>query len=402
LVKAVCTIHGVRGEESATMVLVAATMLCLALPQKPANALVPEKPSGTLALWDEGIDWINDLLEPYRERIRKNPDRLGTQEEYESHPGYDLCELCNAMYRHGKCASAEIATKGLVHGARSQLANKAVRILERRGLAPNVNASLHETNVKMYNLGCEDDSALWWNACSKLSCMADMEGIDSTCKYRIASMDHNPLGGSEMEAVMHSDTEDNDISQFDDVHGDDDALDSSGGWNPDDLNQATKSKAKAKALKARTTMLNEQGSGDQGSGGAAVYVDPQKHKAMIFQNYYHAHCGAGLDIRMVQMACHFPAKRWCVKLGAMNHVKQCGNVFCNKKPCLWTCTTSEQLVKSGRVYDTATNLVDSMLPRECEQDVDTLFSPSDHSSGWPLPTRVSACADPITGYVLRE
>ena len=302
-----------------------------------------------------GASEVRALLEPYRNLIRN-------QEEPEDEPslaGYDLCSMCQAMFRDGECSSARNATTNTIKALRAKLDNRAVRLSAAVGAAPpQLSAALAYTHVELGKLECEDDSAIWWDSCSKLSCMNNMEGVDVSCKYRVAQMSANPMGGSEMGAVMHA--------------------------------------QKAASRKGSMNTTNP------------------RLPAAIFQNYFHSHCGAGFDIRTVGMACHFPAKQWCVKLGAISHVNQCKGMFCGKKPCVWTCKKKAAEAGSGDeddpedelvseedrstrhvVYETASTLLDTVLPRECHQEVDVTLPPG--PDGWPKPTRISTCANPLTG-----
>lgn len=226
--------------------------------------------------------------------------------------GYELCSMCQAMFKQGKCSSAEEATtdmltqvRTVIHGGQTQYHKVGIE-----GEMTLDAATIARVVDRTKELTCADDSAVWWDACSKLDCMNNMEGIDRKCKYRIASHMENPLAGSAELALKR----------------------------------------------------NEE-----------LFFGMKKGSpvpSLLSMSYFHSHCGAGFDRRMVWLGCHFPAKRWCIAVGFSYHVKVgCEhNYRCNSTvPCLWKCGdagTSEDWLEP---YEKANSVFDTLVPRECRQ-----------------------------------
>lgn len=318
------------------------------------------------------LDDVMRALGDYRRRLERQ-DNAST---VPSRKGYDLCAMCQAMYHRGECTSRDEATRRLVETARAQLSADNPRIgnlaLAAGTQNPHLmNRSIAHARELIGSLQCPDDAGAWWRACSRLSCMNGMADIDSTCKYRIAPLAANPLGGSEAEAVR---------------------------------------KVTAKLVEAQRRGVPLQDVDDSG----------QSLPRFLMYNDYHSHCGSGFDARVVGMSCHFPSKLWCTKLGGFVHARECAGLFCGTQPCLWTCTPSsaeEASLSPGKtrgvtdplVYEAAHDVLDAVLPHECQQEVDGKVdglqtTTPDGTSGRALhlrPTRNSVCANPITGEAVR-
>lgn len=307
--------------------------------------LAEEQESDVLYTASEGLP----LMEAYRLAIKaKQGDQAHVPPK--DVPGYDMCAMCKAMYVHGKCSSADKAESELKEYLSphfNSLASNVTRLDYLLGSTPTDPQFPHFTpdvlkakyrlknihgTARMLDqdLKCEDDSDIWWKTCSNVPCMNNMEGIDSSCKYRIASPDFNPLGGS---------------------------------------------------IENGHTML-EKGIGvvaKQGSKTALASLVAFELGMNTFSvTYYHAHCGAGFDLRSVNAACHFPKKRWCTQMGAQAHYRECASMFCTS--CLWNCRTAleQSLPPDYGSYPVhkpiASSLLDTVIPQECMQDEWTQLS----------------------------
>lgn len=267
---------------------------------------------------------------------------------------YNLCGICQAMYVHGSCSSAASATSSMrsfMQQRYAELANNA-SMLSNLG-QPKLQADLAGASAKVgSDLKCEDDSELWWDQCSKVPCMNGMQGIDQSCKYRVAPSTPliadgdditNPLGGSTLRAKEHFE---------------------------------------------RSTGKAEVRPGGRRDFESNVEMRIGLHA--FTYSYVHSHCGAGADLRMTGMGCHFPRKRWCLYEAFLSHYQSCGNIYC--AGCLWTCVKQKdqqaQLESHGTVtYTPSTSLLDTILPQECVQNVD---APEANNPEF----RKSLCLDP--------
>ena len=217
------------------------------------------------------------------------------------------------MYIRGRCSDAHSATAETVADIRASISKTAKfsRSGKRQGPAFTRDISQEASmNSRASELSCRDDSALWWDACSKLSCMNNMVGVDPRCKYRIADASANPLGGSK-----------DGMYQF-------------------GLDQLAH------------------------HGNTAI-------SHLLTMNYYHDHCGSGFDRRMMWSACHFPAKRWCPTTGLSHHVRNnCAHTYrCNSTlPCLWQCGPAGASVANlPELYSPRPHILDEVLPTVCTQ-----------------------------------
>ena len=326
-------------------------------------------------------------LEAYRRYITEL--RHGRRDQFSAVQGYDLCSMCQAMYWDGSCSSPEDATDDTVDRLRASLddlAEIAIDVKEKsyfyqaqmavkggRGGARKSLSDPHEwsknldiiqnTSRVMDEIQCEDDGELWWDTCSKLDCMNNMEGVDPSCKYHVAPDDENPLDGSKTGLYEHTAahySKDSVMTYVSDDFG--------------DHRIANKSLAELPEFGVQVMLGYYQTS----------------------FTYVHAHCGAGVDQRTVSMQCHFPGKQWCVMVGAIQHYMMCGKIFC--EPCLWTCKTRAQMSKLASetpahyrkgpaIYVPSSDVLDTMLPQECIQDPNTQESAADF--------KISSCDDPL-------
>jgi hypothetical protein len=297
-----------------------------------------------VGLQDDHLFSLTDttpLLQAYRQRIQQEYGDLSRLPPTD-YPHYNLCGMCHAMFRLGKCASPKQVTKDVVQSLKQTYVELAtnttildmiVHAAAGQGIidAPRRNRITLGTSAAVeQKLKCEDDSQIWWDTCSVLPCMNGMAGIDSRCKYRVApdSLHVDSLTG---------------------VDGSDPFLGS--------IEEASKHFVRRTKLTALP-------------GGVADFtslVTLQLGMHTFSSTYFHTHCGAGMDLRGISMACHFPRKRWCTQLGALAHYRECKKLFCDS--CLWTC---KKKTEDQAIYPPSTSLLDTILPQECVQDVDTL------------------------------
>ena len=314
--------------------------------------------------------------------------------------GYDGCAMCQAMYHHGVCSSAANATNATIEGTRANLqmiANRIESLLAARKkaeagghlgkdrapgapadpahIADPVRTFSSEKDTDLHysrrlkliagakaaagELKCHDDSNVWWDACKALPCMNQMKGVDETCKYRVAPAGvpgANPLGGSMRGSLSQLRKHFFTKSQF-------------------QTEQSLKHQNGSLGEELRRSIRLEEKVADEVGDIASSYT------------YFHARCGAGVDLRTVSMQCHFPAKRWCLESGALIHYEECKRSFCSS--CLWTCKTDAERAKlEGAVYPPSSSLLDTILPQECIQN--TTMLPMDKGF------RLSMCDNPLS------
>lgn len=334
-------------------------------------------------------DLMQQRLQSYREYIQNLQKEPFYKNETFSKAGegYDLCKMCKAMYVDGTCSSAQDQTDANVEDMREKLSRMttvvkntaAKRAWEKQwGLRQkHVNIStrhtdkqwaddleyIEQTRESLKEMRCEDDGDVWWDTCAKQPCMNNMEGIDASCKYRVAAEAENPLGGDFKGVIAHA------FKQHPTEVDKEDALDGKNYTNEE--------------MMANVTLL------------------PPEFQIQVLMGYYtgsfaymHAHCGAGVDQRSVALQCHFPAKKWCLQVGAFAHVKTCGKMFC--EPCLWTCKTRAEktLIANATptglgpaLYIPSNDLLDTLLPQECVQDPDMDEADANF--------KVSSCDNPL-------
>lgn len=305
------------------------------------DALTTTQPGGTLQPDSAASGQLPSLSTPLQKQERSSLDENDDDSDSDGSAdleGYDLCSMCQAMFTRGRCSTAEKATMETVSQVRAGI-TRGVKFYSQHKIKSSLYLDPPMEGHALYRvreLQCRDDSALWWDSCSKLDCMNNMEGIDSKCKYRIANYTENPLEGS-AEMMMRQ--------------------------NKDFFFNMTK-----------------------GSPMPSLFT----------MAYFHSHCGSGFDRRMVWLGCHFPAKRWCSAAGFSFHIRAgCTHTYrCNGSvPCLWGCGgTGSEAPNWLAPYESVGNVLDTVLPRECTQpDISGLDGDGLDPESFQSQIRASSC-----------